>query len=120
MHQLLAFSQHAKVLLCQQLMPCQRAEGKPQAAGKHGSASSCRTAAMPQGPACASLPPCVGLHPNPSSAATTDPSRLRSMLGMDSPGSVTASACGEVLNPLLPQEVSALAVQHALGLTSQC
>lgn len=120
MHQLLAFSQHAKVLLCQQLMPCQRAEGKPQAAGKPGSASSCHTAAMPQGPAYASPPACVGVHPNPSPAAITDPSRLTSTLGTDSPGSVAASACGEVLNPILPQAASALAVHHAPGLTSQC
>lgn len=70
MHQLPAFSQPAKVLLCQQLLPCQRPEGKPQAAGKPGSVSFCCCADMPQGPAWASHP-CVSSHPNLSSAATT-------------------------------------------------
>lgn len=120
MHQLLAFSQHAKVLLRQQLVPCQRAEGKPPAGGKPGSASSCRIAAMPQDPVCASPPPCIGLCPSPYSAGITDLNRLESMLGMDSPGSGAASACGHILTPLLPQAVNALVVHHTLGLTSQC
>lgn len=119
MQQPSAFSQHAKALLGQHLMSCQ-SRGEFQAIGKPGSASSCHTAATAQSPACASPPPCVGLRLSPSSAANTDPSRLGSMLSMDSSSSAAAAACGEDLTPLLSQAQSALAVHEALGLTSQC
>lgn len=54
-----------------------------------------------------------GLPPQP--ILSRNANRLGSMLGMDSSGSAASSACGQVLEPLLPPVASAPAVHRALG-----
>lgn len=112
MHQLPALCQHAKVFLCQQLKPCQRAGGKPEAAAKPGSASSCHAT-------------------EPSLCSTTILCRLMSQHILSHWSQQTWIPAGHrhswfsgsiymEKSWFLPRAGCALAVHHILGLTPWC